>query len=166
MPIYEFYCHRCHAIFSFLSRKVNATKRPACPECGKPRLQRRPSSFAVTSGAQETPPSEGPPGLDEGRLEQAMESLAREADGVGDDDPRAGAVLMRRFYEKTGLRLGDGMQEALRRLEAGEDPDKIEEDLGDVLEGEDPLAEGGAPLPGRWRRRLRPPRVDSTLHEM
>lgn len=28
MPIYEFYCSDCHAIFNFLSRQMNISKRP------------------------------------------------------------------------------------------------------------------------------------------
>ena len=36
------------------------------------------------------------------------------------------------------------MEEAVRRLEAGEDPEKIEEEMGDLLdEGEDGMGMGG-----------------------
>jgi hypothetical protein len=69
------------------------------------------------------------------------------------------------------------MEEALRRMEAGEDPEKIEEEMGDVLE-EDPFGgllggEGGErdPEEGTKRnlgrlRRLLPPSVDPELYEM
>ncbi len=99
-------------------------------------------------------------------MERAMESLAREAEGFDEDDPRAMAGVMRRFYESAGLRMGDGMEEALRRMEAGEDPDEIEEQLGDLLEQEGPFAEGATRVSGRLRKRLRAPEVDPTLHEM
>ena len=73
---------------------------------------------------------------------------------------------MRRLYEATGLGLGPGMEEAIRRMEAGEDPDAIEDELGDVLGEEDPFAAGGRPALQGLRRRLAPPTVDSTLYEM
>jgi hypothetical protein len=58
------------------------------------------------------------------------------------------------------------MQEAMRRMEAGEDPDKIEEEMGDLLEAEEPEfgASGGSLR--QWSRKLRPPQVDETLYDL
>ena len=95
-----------------------------------------------------------------------MEALASEAEGIGEDDPQAMAGLMRRFYEASGMPLGDGMDEAIRRMEAGEDPEQIEEELGDLLEEDDPfLGEGGSGLK-KLRRRIKAPAVDDTLYEL
>jgi hypothetical protein len=62
------------------------------------------------------------------------------------------------------------MEEAMRRMEAGEDPDRIERELGDVLEdeGEGLLASAGDARGGlkALRRRLTRPSVDPTLYEM
>jgi hypothetical protein len=69
------------------------------------------------------------------------------------------------------------MEEALARMEAGEDPDKVEEELGDALDGlgDDALpgedaAGGGAARGARrlagLRRRMLPPAVDDRLYEM
>jgi hypothetical protein len=55
------------------------------------------------------------------------------------------ARMMRKLFDTTGLPLGPNMEEAIRRMEAGEDPDKIEEELGDLLDQEDPF--GGEPGP-------------------
>ena len=104
-----------------------------------------------------------------------MQALAGEMDSLDENDPRQGAQLMRKLFDATGLPVGGGMEEALRRMEAGEDPEKIEEDMGDVL-GEDPFGgllggeEGSEPgdepsRKGRLRRML-PPSVDPELHEM
>ena len=161
MPIYEFYCSKCHAVFSFLTRTVNTSKRPGCPRCGKPRLERKASAFAVTSGRPDPAGEDGLPGLDEGRMERAVTELAHDAVGLGDDDPRAMARLMRKLYDDTGMGMGEGMQETLRRIEAGEDPDRIEQDMGDVLEQEEPFVAGGG-----LRHRLEPPDVDDTLYEL
>jgi len=180
MPIYEFYCSDCHRIFSFLSRTVNTSKQPACPRCGRAGLTRRVSSFAISKGRKEEParPVEPdlpglPPGMDEARLEQAMATLTREAEGLNEDDPRQGAQLMRRLFEATGMPVGAGMEEALRRMESGEDPEKIEEEMGAAME--DPLGLEGSPPPaedgaqkalGGLRRRVLPPSVDPELYEM
>jgi hypothetical protein len=58
------------------------------------------------------------------------------------------------------------MDEAIRRLEAGEDPDEIEEEMGDALEQEDPFAAGGAAGGLRNLRRRLPPSRDETLYEL
>jgi len=167
MPIYEFYCASCHAVFSFLSRSTGNRKRPACPDCGRARLPRKVSAFAISTGARSSAEeSELPAGLDEARMERAMAQLAQQAEGVDESDPRGMARLMHDFYSGAGLSMGDGMTEALRRMEAGEDPDSIEKELGDVLQAEDPFVAGESQPLGRLRRRLRPPRVDSTLHEL
>lgn len=168
MPIYEFYCPDCHRILSFLSRRVDTRKRPACPRCGSTGLTRRAAAFAISKGRPE--PAEGAgddmPDFDEERLARAMESLAGEAEGLDEENPRQAAHLMRRLFDASGLPVGAGMDEALRRMEAGEDPDKIEEEMGDVLEA-DPFGAGAekGSLAG-LRKRLLPPEKDATLYEM
>lgn len=70
-------------------------------------------------------------------MERAFESLMKEADSINEDDPRQMAALMRKFTNQTGLNLGDGMEEAMCRMEAGEDPEKIEQEMGDMLGDDD-----------------------------
>lgn len=165
MPVYEFYCSDCHRIFHFLSRTVNTGKRPDCPRCGRSGLERQVSLFAVSMGRRE---KDGPPlpDLDEARMERAMMALAGEAEGMDGKDPRHAARLMRKLYDSTGLSLGPGTEEMIRRMESGEDPDRIEEEMGDVLEEEDPfLRRTGKGIKGLGRR-LRPPEVDDDLYEL
>ncbi len=167
MPIYEFYCTDCHRIFSFLSRSVNTQKRPACPRCGRPELERRVSAFAISKGTKEPVGGAGPeamPEMDEAKLASAMESLEGEAEGLNQDDPRQSARMMRKLFGATGMPMEAGMEEALRRMEAGEDPDKIEEEMGDVF-AEGALA-GGEPRRGGAGPRRSRPSVDPELHEM
>jgi putative FmdB family regulatory protein len=174
VPIYEFYCPGCHRVLSFLSRRINTEGRPACPRCGQKELQRRASAFAISKNRSEEKAAEGdlPPGFDEAKMEQAMGALAAEGDALEGDDPKAAARVMRRLFETTGMPVNDGMREALKRMESGEDPEKVEAEMGDVL-GEDPFAAGlageaaepGARSKARLRRLL-PPSVDPQLYEM
>lgn len=168
MPIYEFYCSRCNTIYNFLSRTIQPAGRPCCPRCKTVTLEKQVSLFAQTGQAREES-AEGEPSLpiDESRMERAMDALAREADGLSEDDPRQAANLMRKFSSMTGMELGSGMKEALGRLEAGEDPDAIEASMGERLEQEDPFVLPPGDKKGRQRNSPRPaPARDNTLHEM
>ncbi len=171
MPIYEFYCEDCHRIFSFLSRVVAPDAVPACPRCGRPGLRRKASTFAISKSRKEADgpdaADDGLPDFDEERLERAMASLEGELESVDENDPRQAARLMRRLFDATGMPVGDGMEEALRRMEGGEDPEKIDADLGDVLD-EDPFGTPSAKRRslGALRRKFLPPSVDPKLYEM
>lgn len=138
MPVYEFYCAQCHTIFNFLSRRVNTERRPACPLCGMPDLERQVSKFAVSKGRTEDTAT-GMPDIDESKLEQAIMSMSGDLEGMDENDPRQMARFMRRLTEAAGMPMGDGIEEAVSRLERGEDPDKIEEDMGGLLEDESAL---------------------------
>jgi putative FmdB family regulatory protein len=138
MPIYEFYCETCNTIFNFFSKTINTTKKPKCPKCKTKVLSRQMSAFAFTGKAKENSDADDLP-IDEGKMEKAMQMLAGEADKINEDDPRQAANLMRKLSDMTGLQLGPGMNEALKRMEAGEDPDAIEAEMGDLLEEEDPF---------------------------
>ncbi len=159
MPIYEFYCKNCHTIFNFFSKTVNTKTLPACPRC-KGHLQRQVSIFScLDKSKNENSPEDLP--IDESKLEKAMTRLTAEAESINEDDPRQAANLMRKFSEMTGVRLGDGMQEALQRMESGEDPEKIEAEMGDMLESEDPFL----PEASRGKTRRKEPSRDETLYE-
>ena len=164
MPIYEFYCEDCHMIFSFFAKRINTRKVPSCPKCGRPKLSRQMSAFAVTGRAKESDPMDDLP-FDESRMEQAMHMLASEAERMDENDPKQAADLMRRLTDMTGMELGPGMQEALSRLEQGEDPDQIEADMGDILENEDPFMLEAGKSGGNKRRRKEPAR-DDTLYDL
>ncbi len=137
MPIYEFLCRDCNRIFSFHSFKVDTTKVPKCPKCGAEDLQRRPSSFGIsTTPGGQTAQGEDGPDLEDPRLEAEMMRFAAEMEHLDENEPKAMARAVRKMTELAGEPVTPAMEEMIRRLEAGEDPDRIEEDLGDALEGE------------------------------
>lgn len=122
------------------------------------------SAFAFTGKAKEADDGEDLP-FDASKMEKAMQMLAGEADRINEDDPRQAADLMRKLTDMTGMALGDGMQEALRRMESGEDPEQIEAEMGDLLENEDPfLMAGKKGKDGGTSRRA--PERDETLYDL
>ena len=47
---------------------------------------------------------------------------------------RAMAAAVRKMTEIAGEEVTPAMEEMIRRLEAGEDPEKVEEELGDAIQ--------------------------------
>ena len=162
MPIYEFYCRKCNTIYNFFARSVNTDKIPKCPKCKTVDLSRQMSVFAVIAGGVQEDTGDDPfAGLDDSKMEKAMMQLSAEAEKIKDDDPRAAAALMRKLSETTGMKLGDGFQEALNRLAAGEDPDKIDEEMGDLLSAAEPFGQKRSGTTGKSK-----PRVDESLYDL
>jgi hypothetical protein len=151
--------------------------RPACPRCGRPELPRRPSRFATLS-ARASGEDESTGGIedqlfgqvDEERLERAFEAMASEFEGLeageggAEPDPRQMSRALRRFTELTGLEAGPKMREMLDRLERGEDPERLEADLGTGTDGDDDLAEFFQLRSKLAAAHARKPKVDETLY--
>jgi putative FmdB family regulatory protein len=166
MPVYEFYWPDCHMMFKFFSRRVNTETLPACPKCGRSELSRQLSIFAISRGMTEEDPSPFPSQVNERQMERALMSMASEVESPDESDPRQAAQMMRKLSESMGVKLGEGFQEAIRRMEAGDDLDQIEAEMGDILSESDLLAEGSplslTPSPAHSTR----PQVDETLYEL
>lgn len=155
MPIYEYTCMKCGRTSSFLVRNTEAHTTPACPHCRSPRMKRALSRFAAVaprkSGGQSSAPADdagpapgGPGGGDEGSVPD-MAGLESMMSGMDENDPRSMGRMMRKLSEQTGEPLDGEMEEVVRRLESGEDPEKIEEQMGDAM-GEDGAGGGGDDL--------------------
>lgn len=146
MPIFEYLCPACNRIYSFLSLSATTKRKPVCPRCGATGLTRVPSSFAVSRTRTEAPkkPAENAAPADDaamGRMEHEMMRMAASLDEKDAEDPRTMARMMRRLAEASGETVTPSMQEMFRRMEAGEDPEALEEELGPQLEAE--MAEQG-----------------------
>lgn len=162
MPIYEFYCKRCNTLYNFFSIKVNTSKIPLCPRCKNVRLARKMSVFAALTGAENEQDSRPFNGLGETRMTEKLVGIVADAEKIGGDDPRAAAQLMRKFTESTGMKMGDSFHEALRRIERGEEPEKVEEDMADALMREEPFADKKKTRKSSVAKMI----IDETLYEL
>jgi putative FmdB family regulatory protein len=172
MPIYEFTCGPCNTVFSFLSRRPGVPCAPDCPACGGA-LSREVSPFACPGdGKRGTDGADGDDPLasvDEARMARAMEVLSAEM-GAADEaeaDPRESARCFNEFAKRSGMTFNPAVREALARLAAGADPDRVEAEMGDALNVENPFAsETGGPLHDSLRRMRREPRRDPKLYDL
>ena len=193
MPIYEYYCPDNNKIYSFYAKTVaQGQTTPKCPDNPGYRLLKLVSAFAVTGRTRKAAAqggtesaggtaAEGPganPGED-ARMEAAMSAMEGEFANVDENDPRAMGRMMRRMAELTGEKLDGQMEEVVRKLEEGADPDALEAEMGDAFDdkqggADDPdgMEPGGEQKPDadpkeprqRFRRR-RPPVRDPKLYD-
>src|SRR5689334_17018821 len=141
MPIYEFACPKCRVIFSFLSKRINPDRPPVCPKCGNKKMTKQVSRFAMPRGLKEPAAkpesdSEGEPmpDMDDPRIMRAMSEMERDMEHLDENNPKHMAHMMRKMKDLMPPgSVPKEMDIAIKRLEAGEDPEKIEADMGDVL---------------------------------
>jgi hypothetical protein len=139
MPIYEFFSPDTNKVYSFFARSLaQRDKVPRCPD--KP-------------GA---------------RMERVMAEMQSEMAGIDESnpDPKALGRMMRKMTEATGQPMPKEMEQMIRRMEAGEDPEKLEEEFGDAFEGMDLPGEESPEGEGAPRHAARPPVRDPALYEM
>jgi putative FmdB family regulatory protein len=151
MPIYEFACPKCRVVFNFLSKRINPDRLPTCPKCGNKKMVKQMSRFAMPKGLAEpaaATPGEGEdgpmPDMDDPRVMRAMSELERDMAHLDENNPKHMAHMMRKMKDIVPGMMPKEMEIAIKRLEAGEDPEKIEEDMGDLFgEMMGPEGEGG-----------------------
>ena len=163
MPIYEFFCKKCNTVYKYYSRMIDTETVPRCPVCKRVKLERIFSSFATVGGKTGEGRGAAVPDMDESKLEKVMAMLEKESGAIDQDDPKQAADLMRKLTDASGISLGPGMEEALARMESGEDPDKIEEEMGGLLEKES--LEFGTKKRGRKKQGSKPA-LDDKLYEL
>jgi putative FmdB family regulatory protein len=122
MPIYEYSCHDCGRRVSLLWRSFAdaETRQAVCPRCGGTHLTRLISRVAVVR-------SEG------GRLDDLTDP--GDMPDLDENDPKSLARFMRKMANEAGEELGPEFDEVVGRLEAGEDPEAIENSMPELGDG-------------------------------
>jgi len=184
MPIYEYYCPENHTVYQFYAKTLAQGKTvPKCPDNPKYRMRKLVSAFAVTSGGKsdDAPRADDAAGqgdsAEDARMDAAMGAMEREFSSVDENDPRAMGRMMRRMAELSGEKIDGEMEEVVRKLEEGADPESLEDQMGAGPGGEDGDPMGGGPeadAPGekaarearmRYRLRRAKPTRDPKLYD-
>jgi hypothetical protein len=167
MPIYEFYSPDTNKVYSFFARSLAQGKNvPRCPDKPGAKMERMLSRFAVTGKAVEK--KDSPLDAFDPRMERMMAEMQSEMSTLDESnpDPKALGRMMRKMTEATGQPVPKEMDQMLRRLEAGEDPEKLEAEFGDAFDGLDmPDGETAADSHAPRTSSRRPVR-DPALYEM
>jgi hypothetical protein len=144
MPIYEFFSPEKGKIYSFFARSSDyADKIPLCPDGKQFKMKKLLSGFSITGQKSET---EAEPSADnfaesddpfanmnEAQSAKMMRELEGAIGGMDDEnpDPKQMGALMRKMCAMTGEKMDEGMEEVVRRLEEGTDPNELEERMSD-----------------------------------
>jgi hypothetical protein len=151
MPIYEYYCPDNHRIYQFFAKTLaQGRSTPKCPDNPAYRMVKMLSAFSVGGGKAGDSasaeaaggPADTPGDADDPRMEAAMNAMESEFSSVDENDPRAMGRMMRRMAELTGEKIDGEMEEVVRKLEEGADPDSLEDQFGGDK------GEGGGDFPG------------------
>ncbi|HYF37546.1 MAG TPA: cytochrome C [Prosthecobacter sp.] len=138
MPIYEYYCPGNNKLYSFLARSSAVRDQvPTCPDDPALPLQKHVSTFAIIGKAREESADDPFASLDDGKMESLMTEMESEMAGLDDDNPnpRQMGHFMRRLTDLMGNKTPPELREIVRRLEGGEDPEKLEAEFS-ALEAE------------------------------
>lgn len=144
MPIYEFACPKCRVIFNFLSQRVSPKHLPTCPKCGNKKMEKQMSAFAMPRGGKNsgdgddsgagTATDDAIPDFNDPRMARAMQEMERDMAHMDENNPKHMAHMMRKMKDLMPPgSMPKEMETAIKRLESGEDPEKIEADMGDIL---------------------------------
>ena len=135
MPIYEYYCPDNNKLYSFLVRNPALRETvPVCPDGPQLTMQKHVSSFAIIGKAKEEPDNDPFADVSDDKMEQLMAEMESEMGGLDDADPNPRQLghLMRKMTALMGDRTPPELREIVKRLEAGEDPEKLESQFSDL----------------------------------
>ncbi len=99
------------------------------------------SAFAMPKGLAEPSAkapgeTDGPPmpDMDDPKVVRAMNEIERDMSHMDENNPRHMAMMMRKMKDILPANtLPKEMDDAIKRLEKGEDPEKVEEDMGPIF---------------------------------
>lgn len=171
MPIYEFYSPDNNKLYQFLARSLGfKDKVPQCPDNPTFRMERRVSRFAVIGKAKEETGDDPFANIDEAKMESFMAEMEGDMAGMDENnpDPRQLGRFMRKMTDLMGDKTPPELREMVKRLEAGEDPEKLEEQFGDMGEGGEEGASDAlfSQFVKKVRSAGRQPQRDPKLYEM
>jgi putative FmdB family regulatory protein len=118
MPRYDYRCQSCRKrSVIFQTYAEYGRKKVKCPHCGSTELQRLIGRVRIARS-------------EESRLDELSDPS--DWGDIDENDPRSMARMMRKMGSELGEDMPGEFDEVVDRLEAGEDPDDIEESMPDL----------------------------------
>ena len=118
MPRYDYRCQSCKKrSVIFQTYAAYGRKKVKCPHCGSTELQRLIGRVRFARS-------------EESRLDELSDPS--DWGDVDENDPRSMARMMRKMGSELGEDMPGEFDEVVDRLEAGEDPEDIEESMPDL----------------------------------
>lgn len=150
MPIYEFFSPNTNKIYSFYSRRLICNKDvPSCPDGEKFPMKKLISGFSITgqnsndeelnSGIEDNTESDPFAKLNDNQSARVMKEMEKAMSGIDDEnpDPRQMGSLMRRMCDMTGEKMDGVMEEVVRKLEEGSNPEELEAKIEGIMDDAD-----------------------------
>ena len=145
MPIYEFHSPDTGKIYSFFAPTIKYSDLvPLCPEGSGKKMVRLISGFSITGKQKEATqpeaqndqdPDDPFAGMDRDHANEIMKELESSISGMDEDnpDPRQMGSLMRKMCELSGETMDEPMEEVVRKLEEGMNPEDLEDRMGEFM---------------------------------
>ncbi len=145
MPIYEFHSPDTGKIYSFFAPTIKYSDLvPLCPEGPGKKMVRLISGFSITGKQKEATqpeaqhdqdPDDPFAGMDGDHANEIMKELESSISGMDEDnpDPRQMGSLMRKMCELSGETMDEPMEEVVRKLEEGMNPEDLEDRMGEFM---------------------------------
>lgn len=131
MPLYDYRCLDCHRSFEvYISYAEYGTRRVQCPHCQSANIRRRLPRVRLARS-------------EEDRIESLADDFSDPnlAEGL-EEDPRTLGRWMRRMSQELGEEMPPEFDEVVDRLEKGQRPEEIEQEMPELAGGE--TAESGS----------------------
>ncbi|HEY1083883.1 MAG TPA: cytochrome C [Prosthecobacter sp.] len=140
MPIFEFYCPENHTVYQFLARSHELREAvPVCPDNPAYTMHKQVSRFAIVGKAREETDGDPFANLDDSQMEALLAGMEGDMGALDAEnpDPRQLGRLMNKMTEVMGDKVPVELKEIAKRLQAGEDPGKLEAEFSGLDGGDD-----------------------------
>ncbi len=115
MPIYEYRCNACGQRSQIFFRSFSAVGEGRCPHCQSTEISRIPSRVATVKAESSY---------------QDFLSDPSSYEGINYNDPQELAQWTRRIGQAAGVEMGDGYEDMVQQIEAGDVPGDLGGDDG------------------------------------
>lgn len=122
MPNYDYFCQNCqHGFAKYISYSDYGKTTVPCPKCGSREVERSIMQIRISKS-------------EESRLENFEGASSFNDLAAMEKNPQALGRMMRKMGSELGEEMGSEFNEVVDRLESGQAPEEIEQDLPEIAD--------------------------------